>query len=44
MNPDLVCRLSVAEISSTLIYDQTTFQPNFNAVNDPRMGVMEKDT
>ena len=44
MDPDLICRLSVAQITSTLIYDQATFQPNFNAINDPRMGVVEKDT
>jgi DNA-directed RNA polymerase II subunit RPB1 len=36
--------MSVAEISSTLIYDQITFQPNFHAINDPRMGVMDKDS
>lgn len=35
--------MSVAEVRSTLIYDQQTFQPNFHAVNDPRMGVTDKD-
>lgn len=44
MSPDTVSKMSVAEIKSTLIYDQTTFQPNFHAVNDPRMGVTDKDS
>ena len=35
--------MSVAEITSTAIYDQVTFVPNFNAINDPRMGVMDRD-
>ena len=35
--------MSVAEIKSTQIYDQTTFMPNFHAINDPRLGVTEKD-
>jgi len=44
MSPELVSAMSVAEITSTLIYDQQTFQPNFHAINDPRMGVMDKDS
>ena len=43
LSPEAVSRMSVAEIKSTLIYDQTTFMPNFHAVNDPRMGVTDKD-
>ena len=43
LSPDTVSKMSVAEIRSTQIYDQTTFQPNFHAVNDPRMGVTDKD-
>ena len=35
--------MSVAEIKSTQIYDQTTFMPNYHAINDPRLGVTEKD-
>jgi DNA-directed RNA polymerase II subunit RPB1 len=44
LSPEQVSRLSVAEISSTSIYDPTTLVPNFNAINDPRMGVMDKDS
>jgi len=36
--------MSVAEIKITQIYDQATFQPNFHAINDPRLGVMDKDS
>ena len=43
MNPDEIALLSVAEIKSTQIYDHETFLPNFNAVNDPRMGSMERE-
>jgi DNA-directed RNA polymerase beta' subunit len=42
LSPEVICQMSVAEIKSTLVYDQTTFAPNFHAINDPRMGVMEK--
>jgi DNA-directed RNA polymerase II subunit RPB1 len=42
LSPDVVVKMSVAEIKSTVVYDQTTFVPNFHAINDPRMGVMEK--
>lgn len=34
----------MAEIKSLLIYDPQTFQANFHAINDPRMGVMDKDS
>lgn len=43
ISPDLIEKLSVAEVKSTQIYDMTTFQPNYHAVNDPRMGVCDKD-
>lgn len=43
LSPDTVAKMSVAEVRSTQIYDQNTFQANFHAVNDPRMGVTDKD-
>ena len=41
--PETVAKMSVAEVRHTQIYDHTTFLPNFNAVNDPRMGVLDRD-
>lgn len=43
LSPETVASMSVAEVRSTQIYDQVTFQPNFHAINDPRMGVTDKD-
>ena len=35
--------MSVANLTSDRIYDEVTFLPNRNAVNDPRMGVCQRD-
>ena len=44
LSPETISQMSVAEIKSTQIYDQNTFQPNFHAINDPRLGVSDKDS
>jgi DNA-directed RNA polymerase II subunit RPB1 len=44
LSPETIASMSVAEIKITQIYDQQTFQPNFHAINDPRLGVMDKDS
>ena len=42
-NQDDIQRMSVANLTSDRIYDEVTFLPNRNAVNDPRMGVCQRD-
>jgi DNA-directed RNA polymerase beta' subunit len=40
---DEIYKMSVANLTSERIYDEQTFLPNMNAVNDPRMGACTKD-
>ena len=42
LNPDEVRKMSVAEIKNERIYDERGV-PNFSAINDPRMGTMDKE-
>lgn len=42
LNPDEVRKMSVANISNERIYDDKGM-PNFSAINDPRMGTMDKE-
>jgi DNA-directed RNA polymerase beta' subunit len=44
LSPETIASMSVAEIKITQIYDPATFQPNFHAINDPRLGVMDRDS
>lgn len=44
LSPETIASMSVAEIKSTQIYDPVSFQPNFHAINDPRLGVMDRDS
>ena len=41
LNPDEIRKMSVAEIKLERIYNENN-SPNFNAINDPRMGTMDK--
>ena len=43
LNQEEILRQSVANLTSERIYDEETFLPQRNAVNDPRMGVTNKD-
>ena len=38
-----IIRQSVCEVTSDKIYDEFTHLPNFNAINDPRMGTVSRD-
>ena len=42
LNPDEIRKMAVASIYNERIYDEKGF-PQFNAINDPRMGTMDKD-
>jgi DNA-directed RNA polymerase beta' subunit len=42
LNPDEVRKMSVAKIENEHIYDERGL-PNFNGINDPRMGTMDKE-
>ena len=42
LNPDEIRKMSVCKIENEHIYDEKGI-PNFNAINDPRMGTMDKD-
>lgn len=42
LNPDEVRKMSIAKIDNERIYDEKGV-PNFNAINDPRMGTMDKE-
>jgi DNA-directed RNA polymerase II subunit RPB1 len=44
LDPDDITKFSVANINSERIYNEVTLLPNLNAVNDPRMGTMSKDS
>ena len=44
LSPETISKMSVAEIKSTQIYNQENFMPNFHAINDPRLGVMDKES
>jgi DNA-directed RNA polymerase beta' subunit len=42
LNPDEVRKMSVAKIENERVYNEQGI-PNFNAINDPRMGTMDKE-
>jgi len=42
LNPDEVSKMSVAKITNDRIYDENG-HPNYQAINDPRMGTMDKE-
>jgi DNA-directed RNA polymerase beta' subunit len=42
LNPDEIMKMSVAKIENEHIYDENG-TPNFYAINDPRMGTMDKE-
>jgi DNA-directed RNA polymerase beta' subunit len=43
LSPGEIQRMSVANLHSEKIYDELTFLPQKNAINDPRMGIANKD-
>jgi DNA-directed RNA polymerase II subunit RPB1 len=43
LDPEEVIRLSVANLENETIYDGITSMPSIKAINDPRMGTMNKD-